>query len=95
MVRFISDRIAVIHRGGLVELAPAERLFERPLHPYTRALLSAVPVPDPELERDRPLIVYDPRSAHDYSAEQPQWREAEPGHFVMGTGKELEAWMRG
>jgi oligopeptide transport system ATP-binding protein len=94
VVRFISDRIAVIHRGALVELAPAEQLFERPLHPYTRALLSAVPVPDPELERDRPLIVYDPRTAHDYSTERPRWREAGPGHFVMGTEKELEVWMR-
>ena len=94
VVRFISDRIAVIHRGALVELAPAERLFEKPLHPYTRALLSAVPVPDPELERDRPLIVYDPQSAHDYSVEKPQWREAEPEHYVMGTEKELAAWMK-
>jgi oligopeptide transport system ATP-binding protein len=94
VVRFISDRIAVIHRGALVELAPAERLFEKPLHPYTRALLSAVPVPDPELERDRPLVVYDPRTAHDYSMEQPQWLEAEQEHFVMGTRKETEAWMR-
>jgi oligopeptide transport system ATP-binding protein len=95
VVRFISDRIAVIHRGALVELAPAERLFEKPLHPYTRALLSAVPVPDPELERDRPLIVYEPRTAHDYSVEKPQWLEAEPGHFVMGTRKELGGWMQG
>jgi oligopeptide transport system ATP-binding protein len=53
-----------------------------------------VPVPDPELERDRPLVVYEPRTAHDYSVEKPQWREAEPGHFVMGTQKELEAWMQ-
>jgi len=93
VVRFISDRIAVIHRGRLVELAPAERLFQKPLHPYTRALLSAVPVPDPELERDRPLVVYEPSLAHDYSLEQPSWREAEPDHFVMGTEKELGAWL--
>jgi oligopeptide transport system ATP-binding protein len=93
VVRFISDRIAVIHLGRLVELAPAERLFAKPLHPYTKALLSAVPVPDPELERDRTLVVYDPRTVHDYSSDQPSWREAGTGHFVLGTSREVDAWL--
>jgi oligopeptide transport system ATP-binding protein len=92
VVRFISDRIAVIHRGRIVELSPSEELFERPMHPYTRALLSAVPVPDPELERDRPLVVYDPATAHDYSRVQPEWIEVKPGHFVLATEAEAVRW---
>jgi oligopeptide transport system ATP-binding protein len=94
VVRFISDRIAVIYRGRLVELAEAEALFARPLHPYTRALLSAVPLPDPEIESRRRFVVYDP-SMHDYSKEEPEWIEAEGGHFVFGTRRELEAWSAG
>ena len=95
VVRFISDRIAVIHLGRLVELAPAEELFEHPLHPYTKALLSAVPVPDPDEERDKKLIVYDPAS-HGYEADDaPAWREARPGHFVLANDTELHAWTAG
>lgn len=60
VVRFISDRIAVIHKGRIVELAEAEELFLHPLHPYTKALLSAVPIPDPEMEKKKQLVVYDP-----------------------------------
>jgi len=93
VVRFISDRIAVIHRGRIVELSPAEDLFERPLHPYTRALLSAVPVPDPDLDRGKPLVVYDPATAHDYSTERPEWLQPVPGHFILGTKQEAERWM--
>jgi ABC-type oligopeptide transport system ATPase subunit len=93
VVRFISDRIAVIYRGRIVELAPAGGLFERPLHPYTRALLSAVPEPDPEVERAKELVAYDP-SSHDYSREAPAWAEALPGHFVLGSGAEIKAWLR-
>lgn len=95
VVRFISDRIAVIHRGRIVELAGAEELFARPLHPYTRALLSAVPVPDPDVEAGKRLTTYDPARAHDYSREAPAWREALPGHFVLGTAREAEEWGRG
>ena len=65
VVRFISDRIAVIHKGRIVELAEAEELFAHPLHPYTKALLSAVPNPNPYVERSKKLLVYDP-SVHDY-----------------------------
>ncbi len=91
VVRFISDRIAVIYRGKLMELAPAEQLFDKPTHPYTRALLSAVPVPDPEIEQSRKLEAYD-AAMHDYSKEKPVWAEIESGHFVYGSKGELEQW---
>jgi len=91
VVRFISDRIAVIYRGRIVELASSEALFAKPIHPYTRSLLSAVPVPDPEAERAKRHIAYD-ASVHDYSKVEPAWIEAEPGHFVLGTEGEARAW---
>ena len=88
VVRFISDRIAVIHKGRIVELAESEELFLHPLHPYTKALLSAVPIPDPEIEKKKKLLVYDP-SVHDYSVDQPIWEEITEGHFVYGYKREL------
>ena len=93
VVRFISDRIAVIHRGRIVELARSDRLFARPLHPYTRSLLAAVPQPDPDLEKGKRHLAYDP-GMHDYSREGPSWLEAEEGHFVLASAAELEAWLR-
>ncbi len=89
VVRFISDRIAVINRGVIVELAEAEELFTTPIHPYTKSLLSAVPIPDPKLEREKQLIVYDD-SIHDYSVDKPSFVEIKPGHFVWANEKELE-----
>ena len=89
VVRFISDRIAVIHKGRIVELAEAEELFRHPLHPYTKALLSAVPNPNPYLEREKKLLVYDP-SQHDYTTDKPIWCEIIPDHFVYGNQAELE-----
>ena len=89
VVRFICDRIAVIHKGELVELAESEQLFAHPLHPYTRALLSAIPMPDPKSEKTKKLLVYDP-ACHDYSVDKPVWHEIEPGHFILGNQKELE-----
>lgn len=86
---FICDRIAVIHKGVIVELAETEKLFAHPLHPYTRALLSAIPLPDPKSERHKKLIVYDP-SCHDYSVDKPVWTEIEGGHFIMGNQRELD-----
>jgi len=91
VVRFISDRIAVIYHGRLVELASAERLFQKPVHPYTRALLSAVPIPDPEIEQGRILETYD-ASMHDYRNEKPLWNEFEPGHFVLANDREMNDW---
>lgn len=89
VVRFISDRIAVINRGRLVELAECEELFRHPLHPYTRALLSAVPYPDPDVEREKELLVYD-NSMHNYSRDKPFWSEITPGHFILANQFELE-----
>ncbi len=88
VVRFISDRVAVIHKGRIVELAESEELFQHPLHPYTKALLSAVPIPDPELEKKKQLLVYDP-SVHDYTIDKPSWEEIKPGHFVYGNKREM------
>jgi oligopeptide transport system ATP-binding protein len=88
VVRFITDRIAVINKGDIVELAETEELFEHPLHPYTKALLSAIPVPDPRQEKRKKIRIYDP-ACHDYSKEGPSWQEAAPGHFVLGNGAEL------
>ena len=87
VMRFICDRIAVIHLGKIVELADTETLFEHPLHPYTRALLSAVPMPDPIGEKNKHLLVYDP-SCHDYTTDKPAFVEIEPGHFVYANHKE-------
>ena len=89
VVRFISDRIAVIHKGRIVELAESEELFRHPLHPYTKALLSAVPIPDPEIEKKKLLIVYE-ASVHDYTVDKPIWEEILPGHFVYGNQRELD-----
>lgn len=93
VVRFISDRIAVISKGRIVELAESEELFRHPLHPYTRSLLSAVPQPDPEREKKKKLIVYDP-SVHDYSVDKPVWEEIIEGHFIYGNQRELEQYRR-
>ena len=87
VMRFICDRIAVIHLGKIVELADTETLFEHPLHPYTRALLSAVPMPDPIGEKNKHLLVYDP-SCHDYTTDKPAFVGIEPGHFVYANQKE-------
>ncbi len=91
-VRFISDRIAVIHKGHLVELAPCEELFAHPLHPYTKALLSAVPHPNPDTERNKVLVKYDP-DMHDYTTDKPVWTEITPGHFIYANAQELEGYM--
>lgn len=93
VVRFISDRIAVIHKGRIVELAEAEELFLHPLHPYTKALLSAVPIPDPEIEKQKQLLVYDP-SIHDYSVDKPSWNEILPGHFIYANSVEMEGYRK-
>ncbi len=94
VVRFICDRIAVIHKGKIVELAESEELFAHPFHPYTRALLSAIPQPDPIAERQKKLLVYDP-ACHNYTPDnQPAWREVCPGHFVLASEDELEAYQK-
>ena len=89
VMRFICDRIAVIHKGVLVELAETEQLFAHPLHPYTRALLSAIPLPDPVREKNKKLEVYDP-TQHHYETDKPAWVEIEPGHMVWANLEEVE-----
>lgn len=89
VVRFISDRIAVIHLGEIVEMAETEELFRHPIHPYTRSLISAVPVPDPSIEKSKELFVYD-RTMHNYKSDRPGWHEILPGHFIRANQEELE-----
>ena len=89
VVRFISDRIGVIYKGDIVEIADAEELFDYPLHPYTRSLISAIPIPDPQLEKNKVLFTYDP-SVHDYSEDKPSLQDIGHGHYVYGNAKEIE-----
>ena len=89
VVRFISDRIGVIYKGDIVEIAGAEELFRFPLHPYTRSLISAIPIPDPLLEKRKVPLSYDP-SIHDYSTEKPKLTDIGHEHYVLGSTKELE-----
>ncbi len=89
VVKYISDRIGVIYGGRLVELASANRLFEMPLHPYTKSLLTAVPIPDPKVERNKKIITYNP-FAHGYRYDDvPDFYEVEPGHYVRANKREL------
>lgn len=88
VVKYFSDRIAVMYFGRLVELADADELFAHPMHPYTRSLLSAIPLPDPHYEKQRKRIVYDPKVDHDYSKQEPTLHEVTPGHFVLCNDEE-------
>ncbi|MDD3068110.1 MAG: ATP-binding cassette domain-containing protein [Acholeplasmataceae bacterium] len=90
VVKYFCDRIAVMYYGEIVELATSDELFKHPLHPYTNALLSAIPKPDPLTEKDRTRIIYNPYKDHDYSVEKPNLVEIIPGHFVLANSVELE-----
>ena len=90
VVKYFSDRIGVMYYGKMVEMASSDELFLNPLHPYTRSLLSAIPLPDPVYEKQRQRIVYNPLAEHDYSQQQPTFREIKPGHFVMCNDEEFE-----
>ncbi len=91
IVRFISDRIVVIYKGKIMEIAESEELFQYPLHPYTKSLLSAIPVPDPQIEKNKKLFVYDPKS-HGYTDDrQPALTDIGNGHMVYGSPDEIEA----
>ena len=89
VVKYFSDRIGVMYFGHLVEVANGEDLYKNPLHPYTKALLSAIPEPNPITERQRVRIDYVPARDHDYSNEQPSRVEVEPEHFVYCSPSEL------
>lgn len=89
VVKYFSDRIGVMYDGKLLEVARSEDLYARPLHPYTRALLSAIPEPNPITERRRKRLAYEPDVEHDYSVETPSMVEVEAEHFVYGSPSEL------
>ena len=88
VVKYFSDRIAVMYFGKIVELASSDELFAHPLHPYTKSLLSAIPLPDPKYEKLRKRITYNPLAAHDYSKEKPTLKEILPGHFISCNNDE-------
>ncbi len=87
-VKYFSDRIGVMYAGKLVEVAQADEIYNNPLHPYTKSLLSAVPQPNPLSEKRRVRISYDP-SIHDYSVEKPSMTEVLPGHFLYASPSEI------
>lgn len=93
IVRFISDRIGVIYKGRIVEVAEADELFDYPLHPYTHSLISAIPIPDPKLEKNKVLYTYDP-SIHDYSTDKPEFVNIGHDHYVYGNKKEIEEYKK-
>ena len=90
VVKYFSDRIAVMYFGKIVELATSDELFANPLHPYTKSLLSAIPLPDPHFEKQRQRVIYNPVAEHDYSVDKPQMREVSPGHFVYCNQAEYD-----
>jgi ABC-type oligopeptide transport system ATPase subunit len=94
VVKYFSDRIGVMYFGKMVELASSDELFAHPLHPYTRSLLSAIPLPDPEYEKKRKRIVYNPLAEHDYSVDKPSLREVAPGHFVQCNEAEYQEYVK-
>jgi oligopeptide transport system ATP-binding protein len=91
VVRYVSDRIAVIHKGRIVELAETNELYGHPMHPYTQSLMSAIPLPDPEIEKAKKLKVYS-ADMHDYSTDKPTFQEIVPGggHWIFANQKEIE-----
>ena len=93
MVRYISDRIAVMHKGKIVELAAAEELYNNPLHPYTKSLMSAIPTPDPRSEKKRSRFSYDP-SVHDYSSDLPSMHELKNNHFIYCNEAEYKQYQK-
>lgn len=94
VVKYFSDRIGVMYYGKMVELASSEELFAHPMHPYTRSLLSAIPLPDPHAEKRRSRIIYNAIAEHDYSVSKPSMREITPGHFVYCNDEEEQRYKR-
>lgn len=92
VMRYISDRIAVIHKGDIVELGNTEDIIHHPIHPYTKALLSAIPMPDPAYEKKKELLVFNPLYL-DYEENPPSWTEIEPGHFILANQIDLKEWL--
>ena len=92
MVKYISDRIAVMYKGKIMEIGEAADLYDRPVHPYTKSLLSAVPQPDPHSEKERRRISYD-ESVHEYTEDEKlELRGFGNNHLVYCSEKEYESW---
>lgn len=93
VIKYLSDRVGVMYYGKIVELADSKEIFANPLHPYTKSLLSAVPLPDPRYEKNRKRVSYDPR-VHDYENHPPKMHEITEGHFIYANEKELEEYRK-
>ena len=93
VVRYFADRIGVIHNGRIVEVAPSDELFRYPLHPYTQSLLQAIPIPDPEIEKKKELVLYD-ESKRDHSGAKPKLRLIRPNHYVFMNDREKEEYLK-
>jgi oligopeptide transport system ATP-binding protein len=83
MIRHMCQRVAVMYKGKIVELAQTDELYSNPIHPYTKVLLSAVPIPDPDVERTRQHLIMDP--TFDYTEKDSKMVEVSPGHFVAAS----------
>ena len=93
VVKYFSERVAVMNRGRIVEMAPSEMLYKNPVHPYTKSLLSAIPIPNPLLEKKRVRFEYNP-SMHQYTPDdQPKMIQVEPGHLAFISQKEYENYL--
>lgn len=92
VMRYITDRIAVIHKGDIVEMGNTEEVIANPIHPYTKSLLSAIPMPDPAYEKKKKLLVFDPSSL-DYKENPPSWVEVGQEHFVLANESDLKEWL--
>lgn len=93
MVKYISDRIGVLHLGHLVETGTTEEIFSNPIHPYTKSLLSAIPLPDPRVEKTRIAMTYDYKSSGiDYT--KGKQNHIDGPHYVLATDEELNQWTK-
>ncbi|GAA0054541.1 UNVERIFIED_CONTAM: ATP-binding cassette domain-containing protein [Streptococcus canis] len=92
MVKYISDRIGVMHWGKMLEIGTSDDVYNHPIHPYTKCLLSAIPEPDPDKERQRVADVYDP--SQELDGQERQMHEITPGHFVLATQEEADHYRR-
>ena len=92
MVKYISDRIGVMHWGKMLEIGTSDDVYNHPIHPYTQCLLSAIPEPDPDKDRQRVADVYDP--SQELDGQERQMHEITPGHFVLATQEEADHYRR-
>lgn len=89
IIKYISDRIAVMHQGYVVELGSADDVYSNPIHPYTKSLLTAIPQPDPNYKMKKHHRIY---QKGDIDYETCEWIEVKPGHFVLGTNELIDKW---